>query len=262
MDNFFLRKAKIVSYIEEEYELLPDDAVVVVIHSNNEYVKDIPRESINRILNIMVDRDNSITITGCRKTIDPTTSEEFDTYTIDVIKDGFSSYASAIRNNAEANDEIALRLEKGENDEIFLSGPELRERKFNIFDTDRPKQVKDIFIGLLRHINTIENSNPIKKETYKLQTILAPLFGSIDKDLITQYEELYLPEQIQKHTKRFFQKIYRYFITKNKDGTIIFRPAITYKNLKIIKEEIGEDQYILLFTKVLQESFSPDSLTS
>jgi len=262
MDNFFLRKAKIVSYIEEELELLSDENNTVVLRTNNPYISDIPRITVNRILNVMVDRDASITIKNSNKIIDTKTSEDIDVYTIDVLRRGFSSYASAVRSGAEANDEIAFRLELGEGDEIYLTGPELRDRKFNIFDTDRSKQIKDIFIGLLRHINTIENSNPIKKETYKQQTILAPLFGNIDKDLITQYEELYLPEQIQKHMKRFFQKIYRYFITKNKDGTLIFRPAITYKNLKTIKEKIGEDQYILLFTKVLQESFSPDSLTS
>lgn len=258
IDNFFVRKAKIVSYIEEERELLPDENNTIIIKSNNPYIKDIPRDAVNRILNVMVDRDGSILIKDSKKTIAAISLEEIDVYTIDVIKKEFSSYASVVRNNAEANDEIALKLELGEGDEIFLTGPELRDRKFNIMDTDRPKQIKDLFIGLLRNIKNIENINPIKKETYKLQTILEPLFGSVDKTLINEYEKLYLPEQVQKHTRRYFQKIYRFFIVKNKDGTIIFRPAITYLNLKTFKEEIGQDQYIVLFTKVLQESFYPE----
>ena len=257
MDNFFLRKAKLVSYIEEELELLPDENNSVILKSNNPYIKDIPRDSINRILNVMVDRDGSVTIRDNKTVIDPITSEEVDVYKVDVIKKGFSSYAASVRNNAEANDEIALQLELGEGDEIYLTGPELMERKYNIMDSDRPKKVKDIFIGLLKHTKTIENLNKIKKDTYKLQTVLEPVFGTIDMKLKNEYEELYLPEQIQKFTKKFFQKIYRYFIIKNKDSTIIFRPAITYNNLKTIKEELGENQYSLLFTKVLQESFYP-----
>ena len=261
MDNFFVRKAKIVSYIEEEWELLPEEAHVVTLRTDNDYIRDIPRDSVNKILNVMIETDGTISILGMQTIKNPDATET-DIYTIG-IQNGFTpSYAAAIRNNAEPNDEIALKLELGEDEEIFLTGAELHDRKYNIMDTNRSKKVKDLFVGLLKHTAEIQNLNPIKKDTYKLETILKPTTVTIDKELVTEYDELYLPEHVQKFTKRFFQKIYKHFIVKNKNGTIIFKPAITYKELKRIKEELGEKNYTMMFTKVLQESFYPEEFSS
>ena len=252
--NYFTLLSKIADYIEVKWQNAANDTITIV--SDHPRITDIYPDELDETLNKMMMGDEVIEIIKKTKGINSDTKKPNVIYELKVSR-GFSTFAEGARYDNKSNADVSLRLYLDKDNNPYLTGFVLNYMKYKIFKSDYQKWLKSIFTGLIFHTQNIPKINIMELKSYSPDYFMLKADGvdwySMSKEDREEYMNKQLSKEISEQCTPYFKKIYTLFIEKAKTNNFLFRPAISFSDIRQIEKRLGKT-YEILHIKAMQSS--------